>query len=612
MDSSDAPRIARPEPDLDTLSFTDLTLIGEWVASLPVANTDQTAFSLARATDEIARLKLDFAERLDALEAIRSTVEYVCTRLDQAALQSSGRDSAQAQVAQRLQANLSIGYKAVVFDAASALRDNRSETPNGAKSSQASEAKESLPLAIHRAISDLSRILLRTLQQYVPPTPNLWLELNQMYALAEHLELTENTVLDSANQSDEPSTINDAYLRAVLLSAARPNQLRHTQLSQVFNALELWTPRVRIEAANDDAVFMLDLQADMGPLYQRLAIDLKDPRAVRSELLAFEIEAYLKEIDTEIPIPDNVTKEVLQHAMAAWGRMRQRAHRRLDAQGSLKVCVGFSSAHYYLSGGVEFNDQLSNMDALIKQEVNPFLDTEGPELDVVDDDVWNDAIRVRIPKNPNVVDPQKLLLERAPAARKDQDAANRHRIFETSIVDISPGGYHVNWNSDKPKNLQTGELLAIREEGDPRWRIAVMRWIHQDISNLVAGMQLIAPRAIAVAARVVQKKGGPTNFARAFLLPEIRAINQSPTLITPSLPFRKGHKVHIQRQGIQSTAQIQDDVISTQSFNQFTFRMLDGYLENAQINLSMANLSKRMDSDDNQQEAAGEDGKEQR
>ena len=52
---------------------------------------------------------------------------------------------------QRLQANLSTGYKAVILDAVDAL------------STDDSEARELLPLALHRAMSDLSRILLRTL-----------------------------------------------------------------------------------------------------------------------------------------------------------------------------------------------------------------------------------------------------------------------------------------------------------------------------------------------------------------------------------------------------------------------------------------------------------------
>ena len=72
------------------------------------------------------------------------------------------------------------------------------------------------------------------------------------------------------------------------------------------------------------------------------------------------------------------------------------------------------------------------------------------------------------------------------------------------------------------------------------------------------------------------------------MLPELAPINQPATLITPLVPFQAGQKVHIHRQGIQSTAQLQESQQHTESFNQFTFRLLAGYLENTQVTLKMA------------------------
>ena len=161
------------------------------------------------------------------------------------------------------------------------------------------------------------------------------------------------------------------------------------------------------------------------------------------------------------------------------------------------------------------------------------------------------------------------------------------RFYDAQILDASPNGYRIEWKSDRPPQLQSGELLAIRDETDPRWCIAVVRWLRQ-VSNVSIGVELLSPRAIPVAARVIQKKGGPTDFARALLLPELKPINQPAQLITPNLPFQAHQKVHIQRQGIQTTAQLSECVLSTESFNQFTFRMLDGYLENAQIDLNIS------------------------
>jgi hypothetical protein len=101
------------------------------------------------------------------------------------------------------------------------------------------------------------------------------------------------------------------------------------------------------------------------------------------------------------------------------------------------------------------------------------------------------------------------------------------------------------------------------------------------------GIELISPRAIPVAVRVINKRGGPSDFARALLLPALEPIDQPATLITPLVPYQTAQKIHIHRQGVQTTAQLSQCTLKTQSVRQFTFRMLDGYLENTQVNIKL-------------------------
>jgi cyclic-di-GMP-binding protein len=130
-------------------------------------------------------------------------------------------------------------------------------------------------------------------------------------------------------------------------------------------------------------------------------------------------------------------------------------------------------------------------------------------------------------------------------------------------------------------------MVAVRDESDPRWCIAVVRWIRQDSEGTSMGVELLSPRAIPVAARVINKKGGPTDYARVFLLPALEPIGQPATLVTPPLPFQPGQKINVLRQGVKTTAQLGECTLKTESFNQFTFRMLDGYLENTKLDSNM-------------------------
>ena len=396
--------------------------------------------------------------------------------------------------------------------------------------------------------------------------------------------------MDSWNRTG--TSIGDAYLRSVLLALAKPNQLRHRQLSNVFSALEVWTPHVAIEVPTGDDLFSIDLQSDQGPCYATLQPGPHAGRTVRMEVLVYEIEAFLKDMDGAIPIPDHLDAYLLRHLADAWGVMRQRSFRRAPADTPMKVCVGMRAAHFFLSGGQDFGEQLEDADAPPRGEINPFMvDDEVQFVRNASEvkDVWDDAfdLRIKIPENPNIANPERLLQQKA---QSDADKrTSSYHYYDTTTVDTSPGGYRVRWNEPLPANVQTGELVAMRDESDPRWCVAVIRWIRQDGSGTYMGIELLAPRAIPVAARVVQKKGGPTEFARAFLLPELKPIGQPATLVTPLMPFETGQKVHFNRQGIQTTAQLGSCLLKTESFNQFTFRMLDGYLENPKMGSNMSN-----------------------
>ncbi|HEY6599233.1 MAG TPA: hypothetical protein VIZ30_07970, partial [Pseudomonadales bacterium] len=146
------------------------------------------------------------------------------------------------------------------------------------------------------------------------------------------------------------------------------------------------------------------------------------------------------------------------------------------------------------------------------------------------------------------------------------------------------------WPSQMPIQLQTGELLAIRERDDARWCIAVSRWIRHSDQETLMGMELLAPRAIPVAVRTLSKRGSSVDYHRAILLPALEAIGQPAMLITPRLPYNESQKVQLRRHSIQATGQLMRRVLMTESFTQFTFRMLDGYLENTQIDLNMDSL----------------------
>jgi hypothetical protein len=577
----DAPQLSR-----DDLSFcaTHRAELGLWVEALPLVNTQESATQLEQAMVEIAMLRAPAPTRLEFLEVLRPIVHYICTRLDRQSLKRPSNHANAVSTAQRLFEKLSVGYKSVVI----AILDEVQE------SDDADKANDILGLALHRLISDMSRTLLRALQHYIAVPKHFWRELNQLYRLSEQRDMAELRYRDEENHTVLEMSILETYLRALLLASCKPNQLKQQQLTLVFNAIESWTRQVALVPSVDEALICVDLAGDEGPKFVRLSKALSEPRALRTEVLAYEIEAYLKEIESSIEIPATLPNSLLHHLVDAWSVMQARAFRRLPAAGPIRVCIGLRACHYFLSGGVEFANQLSGTEELLRREVNPFLDVQYEKQDEPhSDDPWSQAhdLKVAIPHNPNIDDPDKILLAGREQTPEPQSETPAYTHYETEAVDTSPGGYCIRWLDGVPAKSQVGELIALREERDSRWCVATIRWIRQEGGHATMGIELLSPKAIPVAIRVIQKRGGPTDFTRALLLPQIDAIGQSATLITPRVPFAPGQKLHIQRQGIQTTGQLTKIELNTESFNQFTFRMLDGYLENARTGSKMGDLS---------------------
>ncbi len=563
--SDQQPGQEEPTTSIDELSFAaaEVAAVEQWASRLPLVNIDETTQQLAMAVAEVSILNAPASLRFDLVESLRPLVHYVYSRADRAA--SAGQREYSNTPAHALQSNLCRAYEYVFKETLEAPDEGADPTL--------------LPCAGHRLLSELSVMGLRSLQYYAPLPAHFWRELNETYLHLDEGGYAGFSLEDTENAS-RPLTIQESYLRTLLLAASKPNQLLQRDLTNVYGALENWCQHATLSSKQNKALYVIDLGSNRGPQLTRFAKRLVNPRTIHTEVLAYEIDAYLREVATDLVVPDYVNQPLLAHLASAWSVVQPRNFRRIQAEGEVRVCVGLHAVHYFLAGGVGFEGQISNADELLRREVNPFLEVQfEASRPGMDDDPWSRPSR--IPINPNIERPEEIL---APSLKeKLQDREYEH--FETEAVNTSPGGYCLQWRDDLPDNAKVGELIATRDENDPRWRVALIRWISRegdgDAARTNMGVELLSPRAIPLAARVIQKRGGSTNYSRALLLPAIDMINQPQTLITPSLPFLPKQKISIQRQDIQATGLLLDVHLKTGSFNQFTFRMLDGYLESS-------------------------------
>jgi hypothetical protein len=558
-----------PIPTQLRLSFCEPTPrdLKRWIADLPKANIGETARLLYQGLSELNQLLTSSDNRLQLLELLRPEVYFVCKHLERHFLHQAivldERSRKIANLCQALQNHLATGYKQIVVRI----------TPRFSK-----DRAPLLAQALQRAIHCLDGPLIRATQLYCPVPEGLWLELHQLYRIACAHKLQHLSLRDELASQTLTLSIEQTYVVALLLGAARCNQLRQNQIARLAEVLEPWSQWIKLQPSNSvDGLFAVAPDLDVGPRYrskfrteQQASLLGVDPQP-----LVAAIEAHLQGDNsgsTPLPVPAGLTLDTLQHLHAAWGQAAERSFQRTVGQGTLTLCVGMSALHFYLGGERSFSDILKNPGTRLAKFSALPLTGQGK-------DQWSQAFDAAPNASADALLPYEEI--EYPHLQNDdgKEAADSNRHFPTyalPIINHSPGGYCLAWPGAVPAELQAGEMVGIEDSANKGWSIAVVRWIRQVRGGgTQMGIEQVAPYAEPCGLQLVRSQDDHSQYLRGLLLPEISAIDLPATLLAPRLPFQEGNKVLINTNGQERRAGLDRRVASTNSFNQFAYRSLE-------------------------------------
>ena len=564
MDSKKTPiKLHIPSPSRQKLSFCQANVEGitSWASNLPMANTGEAARQLYLAIRELNQLVVDPVTRFKLLEVIRPDIYSIEILLAKHFLQTSvslnERQLKIANLSQSLQTHLAIGYKLVVTHGIDSL-------------SSKDKASKIITAAIHRAITDTTSTILRAFQLYCQPPEHSWSEINQLFLLAEMHKVEKYNISDTQNHYLSTSNITAAFVRAHLLGTAKPNNLRQQDLALLYDATELWADKVTVTDSEDEsALFIVNLSRDRVAQYRQYIQDEQKAsfRGLNTEALVLELKTYAAnpEGPSGITVPGKLSDNLLSHSTQAWGIHWQRSFRRLSSVGQLSLCIGMSATHFYVAGKKGFDQ--------VQFDLRPKLSDEKLQVDTgksSTNDIWGES--VGNPSHQGGAQPIDFVGNFG-SFEEDENEASKYPIHDVTLINTSPGGYCLQWQGDLPASIQAGEILGIQASGVRYWAIGVIRWIrHMGDKSVQLGIELIAPKAEAAAAQLLQKTGANGTYTRALLLPAIEIISQPATLILPRMPFRSGNKINLLHNEMTGRQQLTQRIISTNSFSQFQFR----------------------------------------
>lgn len=581
-------KLVVPDQELAQLSFcrgAREAQIREWLQTLPLTQAQQVSASLYNAVHEVSRLKTSGAQRFSILELLRVPVHQTLNGLARKYLNQPLilPDAAMktATIAQAIQKHFLTGYLAVVRELCNATVVSEKQTQQA--------------VVIQRAMTALGLLMLRSYQLYLPIAGQRWSELHALYQLACLLQVEQIPVEDKLPFHQDLKTIHMVYLRCLLLATARPNQLRQDEIENTYKLLEQLAPLAELVAydkAGKENLFVVLPNSSRPPFYKshwRPANPAElTPLEIRTSRLVDRMQAPPKPADpNDINSGQqvNLSAALSKHLTQAWSHLALRSFERQDVNAEIEVTVGLTNIHFHLAGEQPFNVFLNQSNAIsgtpekgaIYQKRGVQLKSDKPKKE---DDPWGDTFTML----GTALDGKALPTINIEAQIKSQEVETyqvQHPVYRVPLVDRSAGGYGLEWRTEIPVQVRAGELLGLREPGRDKWAIGVVRWAHQIKGATQLGVQVLAPHALPVGLAVIQKTGGFAEYLRALQIPELRAINQPPSLIANAISFHEFSKARLYTQGQSGidhqgdkSIQLTSRLFATGAFSQFGFREL--------------------------------------
>lgn len=545
---------ARRKPEKDSFDYRSAS-VEQWTQELPVGNIGETARLVYEALHQVNRLAISWKERYRFLELLREPVNYIQTSLVRRytgfAFPLPEKTQRIANLAKTLSSEMALGYKSAIEEMLGSSflrRDNKA-----------------LTILIHRAIRYLSQAQLISYQTYAPHPKGSWSELHSLYLYAEHKRIYQNPVRDEYNTQMPESSIARAYKQILLLALASPYRLRQGEAEAIYLALARWAGHAHIIPYNapdaSEALFVVHMDSDEAPDYQAFNhrnCDTELCRLVDTRQLSHVLFEELKKKNSEKKYPLPISPDLLKRMIRTWGVAPKRHFTRNERESSLEVVVGASMLHRALSlqvGDPALRPKRSSYESRTITSINQ----------PTKDDVW-DIFGSRTMKNTY----EKYAQMSEPG---EEEAAPELTSQVWQIRNESAGGYRLALEKRHSAKVQVGELLGMREHGkNSPWEVGVVRWLrHDDEGSLEIGVQVMAPQARPVMVKNDKSGGKAAEYQYALLLPEIPAINQPASIITPIMLFQPGNELSLHLPGHDIRLQLDEKVQDSGSFVQFHY-----------------------------------------
>jgi cyclic-di-GMP-binding protein len=484
-----------------------------WLKGLPLLNVAESTQLLTRQLVGLNRMALDDKTRLRLLESMRASIQHVSQALQKTyiGLPLPLTDKARQTVAQvrQLHTEMAFGYKLLAFNSTAIPKLDHAQTGM-------------VGTAVHRAIRYLTELLFRSYELYGPPPEGVWYEIHQLYRYAELRGITDAPLDDKLNNTLPQVSINHAYKQALLLDFSDPYHLPAFLLAKIYRYLDRWAGIAQLSpgvaALKSHCQFLINLDHDRAgavntetstittEVRYRLLNTTELARVVHQQLMVLQNRQQPDPDGLEKDFFTNLGHDMLLRLISAWGVNPKRVFTRsLRSNRRTQVAIGIDAINFHING----------------ERFTPSTNEVGPQPR-------------RTALGPGSGTPNRVTQPAAfPASA----------LWE--LTDESAGGYALIKSGTHTETVRVGDILANRpDSGDGSWEIGIVRWVRTSgADNIEIGVQRLSPGAAPVA--IMPLEDSQERYYLALALPEVHAMKQPATLLTPRGFFKSGRILYL-------------------------------------------------------------------
>ena len=557
----------------------------QWLEELPAADMGETASKIFHYLYDLNQSPVSPKIRLQILEAIKNsclnTLNSLATVYIHSPLKYSQKLQSASELVHAISSEVVFGFNTVIED----LYDDKVALDK--------YQKTILPAACANSLQFQGFIQLQRYQLYKTVGSKLWAQQNIIFKLAQEYDLLEHKLRkDSASLG----TIKKQLLINLILPVSNPYQLKHGEISDVYNSLEELATLSDLRL-NDtqDCLFAYLPDSDIPPQPVNsiekegqtvIGLSLQPLAEALEKSLKNESGGFFSRFTQQAPQVE-LDQELSEHLITHWSQQLNRNFIRMNSQANTEVCIGLAASHHFLVEklGKETEQRFFGQKKNVTHNIEPDSLQLEQEEDSQHSFVWKnrstgstlsgdqqkDAF-ASIYKPQSKEDKQHQMEDKP---FKDIKTKSRYQWSQGIVRDVSPAGFCLAFEKAPSSYAEANELITIKniKNSQEQYNLGMIRWNrwHKN-SVFLIGVEIIAPEATPVRATLDWDYAKPAYHHNGLLLPEMPNVGIDASIILPPLGYRSGQTVAIMTPEDEYKVELNKKIIETDNFIQFQFR----------------------------------------